>query len=193
MKICFASNNQNKYIEIQNLLGASISVQTLEEIGCKEDLPETQPSIEGNANQKAHYVYQKFGIPCFADDTGLEVDALDGEPGVYSARYAGPQRSSTDNMTLLLQKLAGKANRNAQFKTVITYIDQNGRHSFTGIVRGKITDKPKGMEGFGYDPIFIPEGSSKTFGEMKLEEKNLFSHRAKATAQLVSFLKERFK
>lgn len=193
LKICFASNNENKVKEIRSLLGGSFSVVGLSEIGCPEELAETQDSLEGNALQKAEYVFNKFNTPCFADDTGLEVEALNGDPGVYSARYAGPQRSSTDNMELLLSNLANQSNRKAQFKTVITYIDKEGTHSFIGIIKGVITDKPLGTQGFGYDPIFIPEGSKKTFGEMSLEEKNQYSHRAKATSQLISFLKERFK
>lgn len=193
MTICFASNNQNKHSEIQALLGTSIHIQTLKDIGCSEDLPETQRTLEGNAKQKAEYVFQHFNLPCFADDTGLEVAVLDGDPGVFSARYAGPQRSNEDNMALLLKNLAPHPNRAAQFKTVITYMDRDVIQSFTGIIKGIITETPRGTNGFGYDPIFIPEGSDKTFGEMELKEKNQFSHRAKATAQLVSFLKERFR
>ncbi len=193
MRLCFASNNKNKHREIQSLVRSSVQLQTLEEIGCTEELPETQNTLAANAKQKAQYVFQKFNIACFADDTGLEVEALNGQPGVYSARYAGPQRDSEDNMTLLLTNLAGNTNRKAQFKTVITYIDHKETRSFTGIIKGVIVEKKIGNQGFGYDPIFIPEGSTKTFGEMTLEEKNQFSHRAKATAQLVSFLKERFK
>ncbi len=192
MQICFASNNKNKHTEIQALLGSAIQLQTLEEIGCLDELPETQNTLEGNAQQKAEYVYTKFNIACFADDTGLEVEALNGEPGVYSARYAGPQRNSQDNMALLLKQLQGKSSRKAQFKTVITYIDQNGIKSFTGISSGTISENLSGDQGFGYDPIFIPDGTHKTFGEMSLAEKNQFSHRSKATAKLVSFLKERF-
>lgn len=193
MHICFASNNKNKHYEIQALIGTTISIQTLEEIGCSEELQETQNTLEGNALQKAEYVFKKFNIACFADDTGLEVEALHGKPGVYSARYAGSQRSSEDNMSFLLDNLADSLNRKAQFRTVITYIDHQGTYSFEGIISGTITETPKGSKGFGYDPIFIPEGSNKSFGEMDLQEKNQFSHRAKATAQLVEFLKERFK
>ena len=193
MQVCFASNNKNKHKEIQAIFGDSISIVSLTDVGCTEEVPETQVTIEGNAEQKAAYVFGNYHIACFADDTGLEVDALNGEPGVFSARYAGPQRNSEDNMALLLKKLGDNANRKARFKTVITYIDSQERITFTGIIEGMITNSPRGTQGFGYDPIFIPDGSTKTFGEMSLEEKNVFSHRAKATAQLVSFLKERFR
>ncbi len=193
MQICFASNNENKVKEIRSLLGDSFFIVGLSEIGCNEELAETQDTLEGNALQKAEYVFNKFNTPCFADDTGLEVEALNGTPGVYSARYAGLQRNSNDNMALLLSNLVNQSNRKAQFKTVITYMDKDGPHSFIGIIKGVITDQPIGTQGFGYDPVFIPEGSEKTFGQMSLEEKNQYSHRAKATAQLVSFLKERFK
>lgn len=193
MQICFASNNENKVKEIRSLLGGSFSIVGLSEIGCHEELAETRDTLEGNALQKAEYVFTKFNTPCFADDTGLEVEALNGEPGVYSARYAGLQRNSDDNMALLLSNLANQSNRKAQFKTVITYMDKDGAHSFIGMIKGIITAKPIGTQGFGYDPVFMPEGSEKTFGQMSLEEKNGFSHRAKATSQFVSFLKERFR
>jgi XTP/dITP diphosphohydrolase len=189
MKLVFASNNKNKIKEIQQLLPPTIEIISLEEIGCYEEIPETADTIEGNAILKADYVTQKYGYDCFADDTGLEVEALDGAPGVYSARYAGEQRSSEDNMDKLIEELSDKTNRNAHFKTVIT-LNLNGKqHLFTGIARGEITLTKAGNKGFGYDPIFRPEGYQETFAELSSELKNQISHRGKATQQLISFLK----
>ena len=188
MQIVFATNNINKIKEVQALLPKSIQIISLESIGCLEDIPETANTIEGNAIQKANYITQKYGYDCFADDTGLEVEALNGEPGVYSARYAGAQRNADDNMNLLLEKLQSQSNRKAQFKTVIT-LNLNGKqHLFTGIVTGKITLEKIGNQGFGYDPIFQPEGFSETFAQLSLAQKGQISHRGKATQTLIAFL-----
>jgi len=189
MKICFATNNANKLFEIKNLLAdTSYEVQSLEAIGCKEALPETSDTIAGNSLQKAQYVFDNYQIACFADDTGLEVEALEGAPGIYSARYAGPQRSATDNNTLLLTNLKDEENRKARFKTVISYVCPEGFQQFTGIVNGKITESLSGTAGFGYDPIFLPDGFNRTFAEMDVVQKNQISHRALATRQLIDYL-----
>jgi XTP/dITP diphosphohydrolase len=190
MQLVFASNNKNKIEEIQHLLPSSIKILSLEDIGCHEDIPETADTIEGNAILKANYVTQKYGFNCFADDTGLEVDALNGEPGVYSARYAGEQRNPDDNMNKLLNALSGKTNRKAQFKTVITLNLDGEQHLFTGIARGEITLEKAGNQGFGYDPIFRAEGFTETFAQLSLEIKNKISHRGKATRELINFLKK---
>lgn len=190
MQLVFASNNENKIQELQSMLPETITIVSLESIGCFEDIPETADTIEGNAIQKANYVTQKYGFDCFADDTGLEVDALNGEPGVFSARYAGEQRNADDNMNKLLVALLDKNNRRAQFKTVIA-LNLNGKqHLFTGIAKGKITLEKIGNQGFGYDPIFQPEGFPETFAQLSLDIKNKISHRGKATQQLITFLKE---
>lgn len=189
MKLVFASNNKNKIKEIQQLLPSSIEIVSLEDIGCHEEIPETADTIEGNAILKANYVTEKYGYDCFADDTGLEVEALNGAPGVYSARYAGEQRSSEDNMDRLLEALSDKSNRNAQFKTVITLNIKGKQHLFTGIAQGEITLAKVGSEGFGYDPIFQPLGYKETFAELSSALKNQISHRGKATQLLISFLK----
>ena len=189
MKLVFATNNKNKILEVQQLLPETIEIVSLESIGCFEEIPETGDTIEENAIMKANYVTQKYGYNCFADDTGLEVDALNGAPGVFSARYAGEQRSSDDNMSKLLDALSNTTNRKAQFKTIIA-LNLNGRqHLFTGIAKGEINLKKIGNQGFGYDPIFIPEGHTATFAQLSLEEKGLISHRGKATEQLINFLK----
>ena len=189
MQLVFATNNKNKILEVQQLLTDSIEIISLENIGCFEEIPETADTIEENAIMKANYVTQKYGYNCFADDTGLEVDALNGAPGVFSARYAGEQRSSDENMDKLLNALANTTNRKAHFKTIIA-LNLNGKqHLFTGIAKGEITLKKIGNQGFGYDPIFIPEGHTATFAQLSLEEKGLISHRGKATEQLINFLK----
>jgi XTP/dITP diphosphohydrolase len=188
MKIVFATNNTNKILEIQSMLPESIEIISLESIGCHEDIPETADTIEENAIMKANYVTEKYGYDCFADDTGLEVDALNGEPGVFSARYAGEQRSAEDNMTLLLLNLEDKTNRKAQFKTVITLNLKGKQFLFTGIARGEITLERSGNQGFGYDPVFRPENYKETFAQLSLETKNKISHRGKATVELISFL-----
>lgn len=190
MKIVFASNNKNKIEEIQSMLPDSIQIVSLENIGCFEDIPETATTIEGNAILKANYITQKYGFDCFADDTGLEVDSLDGQPGVYSARYAGEHRNADDNMNKLLIELSDKPNRKAQFKTVIALNFQEKQYLFTGIVSGEITLEKKGINGFGYDPIFKPNGFENTFAELTLEIKNKISHRGKATKMLLEFLQK---
>ncbi len=188
MTLVFATNNLNKLKEVQAFVPDHITLLSLEEIGCTEDVPETQTTIEGNATQKAAYIKNKYGYDCFADDTGLEVDALHGAPGVYSARYAGEQRNSEDNIQKLLKELQAHSNRNAQFKTVIA-LELNGQqHTFTGICPGEITTEKSGDQGFGYDPIFKADGYNRTFAEISLEEKNQIGHRGKAVKQLVNFL-----
>ena len=188
MQLVFASNNKNKIKEIQLLLPETIQILSLEAIGCFVDIPETADTIEGNAVLKANYVTEKFGYNCFADDTGLEVEALNGEPGVYSARYAGEQKDADDNMDKLLDNLKGKSNRSAQFKTVIV-LNLNGKQTlFTGIIKGKIIEEKIGTNGFGYDPIFVTEGYTRTFAELTIEEKSTISHRGLAVKQLVDFL-----
>jgi XTP/dITP diphosphohydrolase len=189
MKIVFATNNPNKILEIQSMLPENIQIVSIESIGCHEDIPETADTIEGNAIQKANYVLEKYGYDCFADDTGLEVEALNNEPGVYSARYAGEQRNADDNMNKLLFELENKRNRKAQFKTVICLNLKGRQHLFTGIASGEITKQKTGTGGFGYDPIFQPEGYQHTFAQISLSEKNLISHRGKATQLLIDFLK----
>lgn len=188
MKLVFATNNKNKIKEIKLLLDNSLEILSLEDIGCLEDIPETADTIEGNAIQKAKYVFDKYGYNCFADDTGLEIDALSGEPGVYSARYAGEQKSAEDNMNKVLDILKEITNRTAQFKTVIALIINGNTTCFEGIVKGEMTTQRSGAEGFGYDPIFKPLGFDITFSEMDLAQKNKISHRAKAVAQLSNYL-----
>ncbi|PNQ72404.1 non-canonical purine NTP pyrophosphatase [Hanstruepera neustonica] len=188
MQLVFATNNLNKLQEVQKLIPSHITLLSLKDIGCFEDIPETQPTIEGNAVQKAQYVKDHYGYDCFADDTGLEVEALNGEPGVFSARYAGEQRDANDNMDLLLTNLTDKPNRSAQFKTVIALHLHGQLHTFTGICKGDITSNKKGTDGFGYDPIFKPNGFNQTFAEMTLEQKNEIGHRGKAVLKLVDFL-----
>lgn len=190
MQLVFASNNLNKINEIQHLLPNTIKILSLSGIGCEEEIPETSNTIEGNAIQKANYITQNYGYDCFADDTGLEVEALNGEPGVYSARYAGEQRNSEDNMDKLLANLQNHSNRKAQFKTVIALNLAGKQHLFTGIAKGEITFDKKGIKGFGYDPIFKPEGFSDTFAQLSVEQKGAISHRGKAVRQLIDFLKK---
>ena len=188
MKLVFASNNQNKIAEIKQMLPKSIELLSLDEIGCTEDIPETADTIEGNAILKANYVTEKYGYSCFADDTGLEVEALDGAPGVFSARYAGQQKNANDNMNKLLDNLKDKTNRKAQFKTIIALKINDEQHLFEGIIKGEIISEKRGTKGFGYDPIFVPEGFSTTFAEMEMNEKAKLSHRGIATRKLISFL-----
>ena len=188
MKLVFATNNPNKLKEVQKLIPNHIQLLSLKDIGCDEDIPETQPTIEGNAIQKAKYIKEHYGYDCFADDTGLEVEALNGEPGVFSARYAGAQRNANDNMNKLLNELENKPNRTAQFKTVIALHINNKLHTFKGICKGNITQEKSGNSGFGYDPIFKPKDYDQTFAEMSLELKNKIGHRGKAVRQLVVFL-----
>ena len=188
MQLVFATNNLNKLKEVQALVPEHIQLISLKDIGCFEEVPETQSTIEGNAIQKAEYIKEHYGFDCFADDTGLEVESLHGEPGVFSARYAGEQRDANDNMNLLLDNLVGKPNRNAQFKTVIALHLNDRIKTFTGICKGEITTTKQGDKGFGYDPIFKAEGYDKTFAEISLEEKNTIGHRGKAIRLLVDFL-----
>ncbi|WP_055442311.1 non-canonical purine NTP diphosphatase [Lacinutrix himadriensis] len=188
MQLVFATNNLNKLKEVQSLIPQHIKLLSLKDIGCFEDVPETQNTIEGNAIQKAEYIKAHYGYDCFADDTGLEVIALNNEPGVYSARYAGEQRDAEDNMNLLLANLKDKASRQAQFKTVVALHLNGNLETFTGICKGEITTEKHGEKGFGYDPIFKAEGYTKTFAEISLDEKNKIGHRGKAVKQLVDFL-----
>ena len=188
MKLVFATNNPNKLSELQALVPQGIEILSLKEINCNEELPETNPTLEGNALQKAQYVYQNYGFNCFADDTGLEIEALGGAPGVYSARYAGEDCKAEDNMKKVLTKLENKDNRNAKFRTVIALIIKGKENLFEGECSGKITKTKSGAEGFGYDPIFTPEGNEITFAEMSKQEKGVISHRGKAVKQLVGFL-----
>ncbi|MFV0365760.1 MAG: non-canonical purine NTP diphosphatase [Mangrovibacterium sp.] len=190
MKLVFATNNPHKLKEVQAMLSNSFELLSLADIGCHEDIPETQPTIEGNALQKAQYVYQNYGYNCFADDTGLEIEVLNGEPGVYSARYAGEARDSNANMAKVLEKLHGEQNRKAQFKTVIALIIDGEETLLEGIVQGEILEQSCGVDGFGYDPIFKAEGFEQSFAEISLEEKNKVSHRARATQQLIAYLKQ---
>ncbi|WKN45074.1 non-canonical purine NTP diphosphatase [Tunicatimonas pelagia] len=188
MKLCFATNNAHKVTEVQQLLGDTFDIISLQDIGCTEELPETQPTLEGNARQKAEFVYQHYQVNCFADDTGLEIAALNGKPGVDSAHYAGPERNSQHNMQKVLDQLQGANNCQAQFRTIIALILEGKSYTFEGKVTGSITQKRSGQQGFGYDPIFIPEGYQQSFAEMSLEEKNQISHRGRAVQQLVHFL-----
>jgi XTP/dITP diphosphohydrolase len=190
MKIVFATNNKNKIFEIQSMLPKNIEIISLESIGCYEEIEETALTIEGNAMLKANYVLQKYGFDCFADDTGLEVEALNGEPGVYSARYAGESKIPEENMKKLLFTLKNENNRKAQFKTVIALNFLGKQHLFTGIAKGEIITEKRGNMGFGYDPIFQPENQNKTFAELDLEIKNKISHRGKATQELIDFLNQ---
>ena len=187
-QIVAATNNQHKLSEIRPLLEPDFRILSLTDIGCHEELPETGNTLEANSLQKAKYIYEHFRLPCFADDTGLEVEALNGAPGVYSARYAGEQRNSEDNISLLLKNLSGKESRKAQFRTVITLLGLEGIQLFEGIVHGIIIETQKGTGGFGYDPIFQPGGTSKTMAELTLAEKNAISHRGKAVKKLVAYL-----
>ncbi|WP_010182209.1 non-canonical purine NTP diphosphatase [Aquimarina agarilytica] len=190
MKIVFATNNQNKVREVQALLPDTIELLSLKDLKCFEDIPETSATIEGNAIQKAQYVYDNYGYSCFADDTGLEVEALNGEPGIYSARYAGPEKDAEKNMQKLLSNLATKNNRNAHFKTVIALVGFSPELlTFEGICKGEITTEKLGDQGFGYDPIFMPKGYQTTFAQMPLAEKNKIGHRGKAVQKLISFFK----
>ena len=189
MKLVFATNNQNKVNEIKSLLGEGIEIVSLKDIGCNEELPETQETLEGNALQKARYVADNYNVNCFADDTGLEIESLNGAPGVYSARYAGMECKAEDNMTKVLAELVAKESRVAKFRTIVALILNGEEHSFEGQVDGSITRSKSGSDGFGYDPIFQPNGFDITFSEMSMAEKNAISHRGKAVAKLVAFLK----
>jgi XTP/dITP diphosphohydrolase len=188
MKICFATNNVHKIQEVQAMLEENITLVSLKDLGFTGELQEDFHSFEENADQKAKFVFERFKTPCFADDSGLEVFALNSEPGVKSARYAGNQRSDQDNIDLLLKNLSDGNSRKARFRTVISLIIEDQFYHFEGIVEGDITHSPRGENGFGYDPIFIPNGSDRTFAEIDMTEKNKISHRARAIHKLVSFL-----
>ena len=187
MKLIFASHNAHKATEIQSILPAWIEINTLSDLHYLDEIPENEATIEGNSQFKARFVHEKFEQNCFADDTGLEIFALNGRPGVHSARYAREQRDSNENMDKVLNELETLLDRSAQFKTVITLYWEGVEHQFEGIIRGQIANVKTGSGGFGYDPIFIPEGGSRSFAEMSLSEKNQFSHRARAIEKLVSF------
>lgn len=188
-KLVFATNNAHKLDEIRAILGDKIEVLSLKDINCDADIPETADTLEGNAALKAEYIYKNYGLGCFADDTGLEVEALGGAPGVYSARYAGGDgHDSEANMRKLLKELDGKQNRKAQFRTAICLIEQGEEHLFEGIVKGSIIEQKRGASGFGYDPVFMPEGYEETFAEMGNAEKNKISHRARAVEKLCEYL-----
>ena len=188
MKLVFATNNKHKLEEMRAILGDKVELLSLAEIGCFDNIPETADTLEGNALIKARYIYDKYGCSCFADDTGLEVDALGGEPGVYSARYAGENNDSEANMRKLLQNLTGKSERSAQFRTVIALIIEGEEFLFDGIVRGRISEERMGSAGFGYDPIFVPDGYEESFAQMAAEQKNAISHRSRAASALNDYL-----
>jgi XTP/dITP diphosphohydrolase len=189
MELVFATNNKHKLEELQAILGNRFKLLSLKDIGCNEEIPEEQSTLEGNARQKAMYVFEKYNYLCFADDTGLEIEALDGEPGVYSARYAGEDKNANANMDKVLANMAKIKNRKARFRTVISLIIDGEEKQFEGIVDGKILTEKRGESGFGYDPIFQPDGFEQTFAEMKPEDKNKISHRGRAVTQLAEYLK----
>lgn len=186
--LVFATNNAHKVDEVRNKLNGLFSIRTLSEIGCTEDIPETSDTLQGNASQKSHYLHDKFHCNCFADDTGLEVEALDGAPGVYSARYAGPAKDSEANIDKLLAELQNKSNRRARFRTVISLFLEDKEYFFEGIVTGTILTERHGNGGFGYDPVFQPDGYNCSFSELTMEEKNSISHRGRAVEELIKFL-----
>lgn len=190
-KIVFATNNAHKLEEIREIMGDSWQVLSLSDIDCHDDIPETADTLEGNAIQKAMFVKEHYGYDCFADDTGLLVNALDGAPGVYSARYAGPGHDSAANMALLHRNMRGKDNRKARFSTVIALIEGSSLKTFEGSVSGEIIEEAAGTEGFGYDPVFRPDGYDVTFAQMSAEEKNAISHRGRAVARLIDYLLEK--
>lgn len=190
MTLIFATNNQHKVDEIKKVIGDQFDVVTLKDAGIDIDIPEPHGTLEANATEKSTTIHRLTNQNCFSEDTGLEVEVLNGEPGVKSARYAGEEKNFQANIDKLLAKMKGKENRNAKFRTVVSLIIHNKEYLFEGIGKGRIIEEQKGKEGFGYDPVFIPEGSNKTFAEMNLDEKNLFSHRRKATDKLIEFLKQ---
>ncbi len=191
-KIVFATNNKHKLIEIKSILKDRFEILSLSDIGYNEDIPETGKTLSENASQKSHTIFKRFRIDCFSDDTGLDIDALNGEPGVYSARYAGEDASYDDNVNKVLQKLDGKKSRQGAFRTIVSLILDGKEHQFEGIVKGQITNEKHGNGGFGYDPVFKPDGFDITFAEMPSETKNKISHRAKAMEKLVVFLNNKF-
>ena len=188
MKLVFATNNQNKLSEIRSILSPEIEILSLKEINCKEELPETNPTLQQNAIQKARFIFENYGFDCFADDTGLEIDELGGDPGVYSARYSGEHSNAKKNIDKVLTKLKGNDLRTASFRTVIALIIRGNEDVFEGVCSGNISKLEYGANGFGYDPVFIPTGFEKTFAEMSMKEKSRISHRAKAVSKLVAFL-----
>jgi XTP/dITP diphosphohydrolase len=190
MKLVFATQNENKAQEIQSLLPEYFKIITLKDIRCFDEIPETAETLEGNSLLKASFISETYNLNCFADDTGLEIEALDNLPGVYSARYAGPEKSAAANINKVLLELDGKTARNAQFRTIITLILNKSTFTFEGIVRGEIISEKRGENGFGYDPIFVPDGALKTFAEMTLIEKNQYSHRARAFQKMIEFLND---
>ncbi len=187
-KIVFATNNTHKLKELQQIIGNRFELLSLKDIGCLEEIPETAETIEENSMQKAEYVYNKYKIDCFADDTGLEIEALEGRPGVYSARYAGEEKNMEKNIDKILNELNGKEDRKARFKTVISLIYSGKKYQFEGIVTGDIIEERRGKGGFGYDPVFMPQGYNITFAEMPADVKNKISHRGQAVQKLVDFL-----
>lgn len=191
MKLIFATANDNKAFELQKLMGDFIEIQSLKDLLYTKDIEETETTLEGNSKLKADTIFDAFNRPCFADDTGLEVEALNGAPGVYSARYSGPACNAEQNMALLLKNLVSHSNKKARFRTVITYREFEKNIQFEGVIEGKIIAERRGEYGFGYDPIFIPDGSQLTFAQMPLEEKNKFSHRARAFAKLKAYLMDK--
>ena len=188
MKLVFATNNSHKLYEVRQLISDDLDLVGLKDINCIEEIPEEQETIEGNASQKAFYIFNKYGLNCFADDTGLEIDGIDGRPGVYSARYAGEDCSFQDNIYKVLKEMAGMENRNAKFRTVISLVINGQETQFEGSVHGVILNTGRGESGFGYDPIFQPDGFGESFAEMSLEQKNQISHRGKATGKLCDYL-----
>jgi len=189
MELVFATNNKHKLEELQAIFGNQFKIRSLKEVGCNEDIPEEQDTLEGNASQKAFYIYNKYGFNCFADDTGLEIEALNDEPGIFSARYAGEEKSAEANMNKVLEKLTKIKNRNARFRTVISLVVDGFEKQFEGVVEGEILTEKRGGSGFGYDPIFQPTGFLQTFAEMNLKDKNQISHRGRAVEKLVNYLK----
>ena len=190
MKLVFATNNQHKLQEIRHLLGDSIELLCLNDINCADEIPENQETLEGNASEKSFFIFNKYGLNCFADDTGLEIESLNGEPGVYSARYAGEERSAENNMNLVLEKLSEIKNRNARFRTVISLVIDGHETQFEGVVSGLILEEKRGKTGFGYDPIFKPDESHLSFAEMPMSEKSKISHRGRAVQKLVEYLSQ---
>jgi XTP/dITP diphosphohydrolase len=193
MKIVFATNNPNKLAEIKQLMPAGINILSLKDIECFEELPETSDTLEDNAAQKAYYVYDNYGHNCFSDDTGLEIEVLDGRPGVYSARYAGPECRAEDNIQKILAEMKGEENRDASFRTIISLVIDGREFQFEGQVEGQIIPEKWGDQGFGYDPIFLPDGYEESFAQMTVEEKNIISHRGLAVKKLIQFLQKRVK
>jgi len=190
-KLVFATNNRHKLEEVSEVLKGHLEILSLKEINCFDDIPETADTLEGNALLKAEHIYNSYGFDCFADDTGLEVEALDGRPGVYSARYGGEDQNSARNIEKLLHELQGKENRRARFRTVVALIEEGKVNYFEGKIEGRIIDTPKGTTGFGYDPVFVPDGYSQTFAELGSELKNKISHRALAIHALIKYLKQK--